>query len=83
MDEDLSVLGLSFHGDRFVPPGRFEMLKEELGERFEAWQLKPEDGAPGTGVPSHSVLTIHLANSGPTRDAEARTISFFKQRLGA
>jgi dienelactone hydrolase len=80
-DEDLSVLGLAFHGDRFVPPGRFEMLKEELGDRFEAWQLKPEDGQPGTGVPSHSVLTIHLARSGPTREAEARTISFFRERL--
>jgi dienelactone hydrolase len=81
LEEDLSVLGLAFHGDRFVPPGRFEMLKDELGDRFEAWQLKPEDGQPGTGVPSHSVLTIHLANAGPTREAEARTISFFNQRL--
>lgn len=80
-DEDLSVLGLSFHGDRFVPPGRFEMLRDELGDRFEAWQLKQEDGQQGTGVPSHSVLTIHLANSGPTREAEARTIGFFKERL--
>lgn len=80
-DEDLSVLGLAFHGDRFVPRGRFEMLKEELGDRFEAWQLKQENGQQGTGVPSHSVLTIHLADRGPTREAEARTISFFEQRL--
>jgi dienelactone hydrolase len=81
VDEDLSVLGLAFHGDRFVPPGRFGMLKDELGDRFEAWQLKQEDGQPGTGVPSHSVLTIHLANSGPTKEAEARTHSFFRERL--
>jgi len=79
--EDLSVLGLAFHGDRFVPPGRFERLKEELGDRFEAWQLRQEDGQQGTGVPSHSVLTIHLASSGPTREAEARTIGFFAERL--
>lgn len=81
-DEDLSLLGLAFHGDRFVPPGRFEMLKETFGDRFEAIQLNPEDGQPGTGVPPHSVLTIHLARGGPTREAEARTISFFRQRLG-
>ncbi|MFA7264331.1 MAG: dienelactone hydrolase family protein [Caulobacter sp.] len=81
-DEDLSLLGLAFHGDRFVPPGRFEMLKETFGDRFEAIELKPEDGARGTGMPPHSVLTIHLASSGPTKAAEARTIAFFRQRLG-
>ena len=81
-DEDLSLLGLAFHGDRFVPPGRFEMLKETFGERFEAIQLQPEDARQGTGVPGHSVLTIHLNNSGPTKEAEARTIRFFRHRLG-
>ncbi len=81
-DEDLSLLGLAFHGDRFVPPGRFEMLKQAFGDRFEAIQLKPEDARQGTGVPGHSVLTIHLASSGPTKEAEARTISFFRHRLG-
>lgn len=81
-DEDLSLLGLAFRGDRFVPPGRFEMLKETFGDRFEAIELNQEDAQQGTGVPGHSVLTIHLANSGPTKAAEARTISFFRQRLG-
>jgi len=65
-----------------VPPGRFEMLRETFGDRFEAIQLRQEDAQPGTGVPGHSVLTIHLASSGPTRAAEARTIAFFRQRLG-
>lgn len=81
-DEDLSLLGLAFHGDRFVPPGRFEMLKQTFGEKFEAIELNQEDGRQGTGVPSHSVLTIHLNNAGPTKAAEARTISFFRHRLG-
>jgi len=81
-DEDLSLLGLAFEGDRFVPPGRFGMLKETFGERFESRVLKQEDGQPGTGVPSHSVLTIHLARGGPTKEAEARSIAFFRQRLG-
>lgn len=81
-EEDLSLLGLAFEGDRFVPPGRFEMLKETFGERFEGHVLKPEDAQPGTGMPPHSVLTIHLRADGPTREAEARTIGFFRQRLG-
>ncbi|MDO9224031.1 MAG: dienelactone hydrolase family protein [Caulobacter sp.] len=80
-DEDLSMLGLAFEGDRFVPPGRFEMLKETFGDRFEPWVLKPEDAQPGTGAPAHSVLTIHLRRDGPTREAEDRTISFFNARL--
>ncbi|MDP1630151.1 MAG: dienelactone hydrolase family protein [Caulobacter sp.] len=80
-DEDLSLLGLAFEGDGFVPPGRFDMLRETFGDRFEGVELKQEDGQQGTGVPSHSVLTIHLARSGPTREAEARTLSFFRQRL--
>ena len=81
-DENLSLLGLSFHGDPFVPPERFEMLRRTFGDRFEGVELQPEDARQGTGVPGHSVLTIHLNNSGPTKDAEARTISFFRQRLG-
>ena len=65
-----------------MPPGRFDMLKETFGEKFEAVELKQEDARPGTGVAGHSVLTIHLNNSGPTKDAEARTIAFFRHRLG-
>lgn len=80
--EDLSLLGLAFHGDPFVPAERFERLREDFGDRFEAVQLDQQDARPGTGVAGHSVLTIHLANSGPTKAAEARTISFFRQRLG-
>ncbi|MDQ0465220.1 dienelactone hydrolase [Caulobacter ginsengisoli] len=81
-DEDLSLLGLRFKGDDFVPDERFAFLKETFGDRFEDITLAAEDGAPGTGRPPHSVLTIHLRNSGPTKDAEARTVSFFRERLG-
>ena len=80
--EDLSLLGLRFEGDNFVPAGRFAMLKQTFGDRFEEIALKQEDGRPGTGQPSHSVLTIHLRDGGPTKAAEARTISFFRHRLG-
>ncbi|MFZ5670649.1 MAG: dienelactone hydrolase family protein [Pseudomonadota bacterium] len=81
-EEDLSLLGLAFEGDRFVPPGRFRMLKETFGDRFEEVVLRQEDAQPGTGVPGHSVLTIHLRADGPTKAAEARTIGFFRKRLG-
>lgn len=81
-DEDLSLLGLRFKSDAFVPDERFAYLKETFGKRFEAIELEDADAAPGTGRPPHSVLTIHLRNSGPTKDAEARTVSFFRQRLG-
>lgn len=80
--EDLSMIGLRFAEDNFVPAERFAMLRDAFGDRFEEITLKPEDGRPGTGVPSHSVLTIHLRDTGPTKAAEARTISFFRHRLG-
>jgi dienelactone hydrolase len=80
-DEDLSLLGLRFRGDPFVKDGRFEMLKETFGERFEAIELEPEDARPNTGMTPHSVLTVHLANAGPTKEAEARVIAFFRRRL--
>jgi dienelactone hydrolase len=81
-EENLSLLGLAFRGDPLVPSRRFKMLRETFGDRFEGIELEQEDAAPGTRRPSHSVLTVHLANAGPTKDAEARTIAFFRQRLG-
>lgn len=81
VDEDLSMIGLAFNGDPFVPAERMDMLERELGDRFESHRIAPEDGKQGTGRPPHSVLTVHLTNSGPTAAAEARTIEFFHQRL--
>src|SRR5579871_6934747 len=34
-DEDLSMIGLRFKGDGFVPEARFETLKRQFGDRFE------------------------------------------------
>lgn len=82
-DEDLSMIGLRFHGDPFVPPERFETLKREFGDRFEAIELQPEDARPGPLKHAHSVLTLNLAETGPTKAAEARVIQFFKARTGA
>jgi dienelactone hydrolase len=82
-DEDLSMIGLRFFGDPFVPDARFDTLKREFGDRFEAIELDPKDAAPGPLKHPHSVLTTNLAADGPTKAAEARVIQFFKERTGA
>lgn len=84
-NEDLTVLGLRFHGDPLVPEERFDTLARELGDRFERIELQPEDAARPEGNPMapHSVLTVHLDDSdpdGPTRQVERRVIEFFKAR---
>jgi dienelactone hydrolase len=82
--EDLSMIGLRFRGDPFVPDTRFQNLKSAFGDRFEAIELDPKDARPSNnGVPPHSVLTIHMAEDGPTKAAEQRVISFFRERTGA
>jgi dienelactone hydrolase len=82
-DEDLSMIGLRFYGDPFVADDRFETLKREFGDRFEAIELDPKDAAPGPLKHAHSVLTINLAETGPTKAAEQRVIQFFRERTGA
>ena len=84
-DENLSMMGLRFKSDAFVPDARFEMLKAELGDKFEAVELEDADALPGTGMPPHSVLTIHLDDrpGTVTKAVEQRVIDFFKARTGA
>ena len=82
-EEGLTVLGLRFRGDPFVQDARFETLKRELGEAFEAIELDPQDAAPGPMAHPHSVLTVNLAEEGPTKAAEQRVIAFFRERTGA
>lgn len=80
--EDLTVLGLRYRSDKLVPDARFARYAKELGDRFEAIELEDTHARQGTGFDPHSVLTIHLPESGPGKDAEKRTINFFRQRLG-
>jgi len=84
-DEDLTLLGLRFTSDSLVPDARFEMLRREFGDRFEAHELADADALPGTGMSPHSVLTIHLDDTpgSATRKVEARVIEFFRERVGA
>ncbi|HWA61141.1 MAG TPA: dienelactone hydrolase family protein [Caulobacteraceae bacterium] len=85
-EEGLTVLGLRFHGDNFTPDARFEFLKKELGEAFEAIEIDAKDARQDPRMAPHSVLTIHLNDDdpdGPTKKAEQRVIAFFKERTGA
>lgn len=81
-DEDLSMIGLRYKSDAMVPDARFDSYRREFGDKFEAIELEDADATPADTSP-HSVLTIHLANSGPGKAAEQRVIAFFKARTGA
>ncbi len=80
--EGLSLIGLRFKGDKAVPDARFETLRREFGDQFEALELDDRDAA-ASERPPHSVLTLHLKEDGPTKAAEQRVIAFFKERTGA
>jgi dienelactone hydrolase len=81
---DLCVLGLRFTGDRAVPPERFALLREKLGDRFEAVEIDSSPGNPfGHPQTAHSVLTEHLQDrkGTPTRAALERVLDFLTDRL--
>jgi len=86
-EEDLSMIGLRFFGDPFVPDARFASYRREFGDRFEAIEIDPKDARPDPRMKTpHSVLTLHLKDDdpdGPTKKAEQRVIAFFKERTGA
>jgi dienelactone hydrolase len=82
--EDLTVLGLRFTGDSFVPPERFARLREELGDNFVGVEIDSSDGNPhGNPKRAHSVLTEHLVDEPghPTRDALDQVLDLFTIRL--
>jgi dienelactone hydrolase len=81
-DENMSMIGLRFKSDVMVPHARFDTYKREFGDKFEAIELEDAAAAPSPRAP-HSVLTLHLREDGPTKDAERRVIAFFKDRTGA
>jgi dienelactone hydrolase len=78
------VLGLRFTGDPLVPAERFEALRRELGDGFEAIEIDSSKGNPH-GIPAmaHSVLTKDLVDEEghPTRAALERVLELFRERL--
>jgi dienelactone hydrolase len=82
--DGVNVLGLRFTGDPACPRARFDRLREELGDGFEAIEIDSSPGNPWhLGGDAHSVLTEHLHDEPghPTRQALERTIAFFRERL--
>lgn len=84
--EGAKVLGMRFTADPLVPRARFETLRRELGDGFEAIEI---DSGPGNahGIPraAHSVVTADLVDEEghPTRAALDRVIAFFSEQLRA
>jgi dienelactone hydrolase len=79
----LTVLGLRFKGDWFVPAERFEFLREQLGDAFVAVELDDADANPEGAFPPHSVLTEHLIDEPghTTRAALDQVLDLFRTRL--
>lgn len=81
---ELSVVGLRFDGDPFVPGARFAHLRERLGDSFLAIELGQVDGNRAEPAPKHhSVLTGGLVDEpeSPTRLALDQVLGFMRQRL--
>jgi dienelactone hydrolase len=82
--QDLTVLGLRFTKDPFVPAERFERLRDELGDNFVAVEIdSSQDNPHGNPKRAHSVLTEHLVDEPghPTRDALDKVLELFRTRL--
>ena len=82
--EGLTVLGMRFKGDSFVPSSRFEYLREQLGDGFVAIELDDEHANPDAVMKNpHSVVTEHLIDEDgtPTRAALDEVLELFRRRL--
>jgi len=81
--EGLTVLGMRFKGDAFVPSTRFDFLREQLGDAFVAIELEDADANPDAVAKPHSVVTEHLIDEEgqPTRAALDTVLDLFRKRL--
>ncbi|MFW0795975.1 dienelactone hydrolase family protein [Gordonia sp. CPCC 205515] len=80
----LQVLGLRFDGDPMSPKGRFEFLREQLGDAFIAVPLPDSAANPDSFLPTpHSVLTEHLIDEPgqPTYRAREQVLDFLSAKL--
>ena len=82
-NEDLQVLGLRFKSDKFVPPARFQFLRDELGDAFTCVELEDEDANPDALVKPHSVLTEHFIDEpgSATHTALDQVLDLFRRKL--
>jgi hypothetical protein len=81
----LPLLGLRFSGDRLCPRERFDRLRQEFGDQFEAIEIPSPDPAHQIEKRAHSVLTLHYVPQPdhPTHQAFERVIAFLGQQLNA
>lgn len=82
--EGVSILGLRFTEDPMCPPERFDRLRSELGDGFEAIEIDSSSGnAFNVARSAHSVVTRDLVDEAghPTQAALHRLLEFFAQRL--
>jgi dienelactone hydrolase len=81
--DDLTVVGLRYKSDRFVPEARFQFLRDQLGDRFVAVELEDADANPAAAMAPHSVLTEHLIDEPGTRshDALQLVLEHFRSKL--
>ncbi len=78
------VLGLRFTHDPACKTARFDTLRRELGDGFEAIEIDSSPGNPhGIAGMAHSVVTMDLVDEEghPTRAALERVLSFFREQL--
>lgn len=82
-EEGMRVLDVRFTSDvLFCRAARFQRLRRELGEGFEAIEVPGRSAKPHP-EPPHSVLTVGLIDreGEPTRQAVERVIAFLHERL--
>lgn len=83
-NDGLTVIGLRFEKDPYVPDERFRFLEDRLGDGFVAIELAQSDGNPLGPLPHrHSVLTGDLIDEPgePTRDALDQVLALFRSKL--
>lgn len=82
--EGCGVLALRFTDDPMCPDERFETLRRELGDGFEAIEVDSSKGNPhGIQKMAHSVVTTDLVDEAghPTQAALHRVLEVFRERL--
>ena len=66
------------------PKARFDRLRDELGEGFEAIEINSAAGNPhDIPTTAHSVVTRDLVDEHghPTREALQRVLAFYREQL--
>lgn len=84
VDQGAKIIGMRFTSDPMCRRERFERLKSELGDGFEAIEIDSSSKNPrGIKRTAHSVVTADLIDEEghPTRAALERVLTFFNEQL--